>query len=292
MREDFQNGREHAVKIAFLGLGRMGRELVAHLLADEEVTVWNRSPAAAGPFGQRGARVAPDPQQAAADADVVMTVLFGAEAVREVVCTEPTPLREGVLWIDVTSVSPADTEQFAAWAGAHGVRYVHSPVVGSLAPARAGQLGVLLGGATADLDVAEPVVAHWAAPDRLRRYDSAGKAATAKLIANLALAVSMQGLLEALRLGHGGGLSSTQVLEALDHTMLSGITEMKGRLVLDGDFDDTQFSAALLRKDTRLMLDTSSAPLPALTAVFESLEDAVRAGAGEQDFAVIAAADR
>jgi 3-hydroxyisobutyrate dehydrogenase len=67
---------------------------------------------------------------------------------------------------------------------------------------------------------------------------------------------------------------------------------MKGPLVLDGEFDDTQFSAALLRKDTRLMLDTSSAPLPALTAMFESLEEAVRAGAGEKDFAVIAAADR
>jgi 3-hydroxyisobutyrate dehydrogenase len=280
------------MKIAFLGLGHMGGELAAHLLADDEVTVWNRNPAAAEPFRQRGARVAPSVQDAVADADAVVTVLFGPDAVREVVCAEPTPLRAGVLWIDVTSVSPADADGFAAWAAQHAVRYVHSPVVGSLAPARAAQLGVLLGGAAGDLDAAEPVVAHWAAAGRLRRYDSAAQAATGKLVANLALSVSMQGFVEALRLGRAGGLSAEQVVEALDKTMLAGIKDMKGRLVLDGAFDDTQFSAALLHKDTALMVHTSTAPVPALTAAYESLEAAVRAGLGSQDFSVIAADER
>jgi 3-hydroxyisobutyrate dehydrogenase len=271
----------------------MGRELVVHLLnAGHHVTVWNRTASIAARFAQRGAAVASTVNDAVHDTDVVVTVLFGPDTVRDVVINGPLPIGKGALWIDITSVGPSDASFFAGWAKTHGVRYVHSPVIGSLGPARAGTLGVLLGGDTDDTNAATPFVSLWAGPDRLRVYDSAAKAATAKLVANLTLAVAMQGLVEALRLGHGGGLTTREVLVALDRTMLSAIKDVKGDTVHDGLFDDSQFSANLLHKDARLMLHTSCAPLPALTTAFESLENARRAGHGEADFSVIAAADR
>jgi 3-hydroxyisobutyrate dehydrogenase len=280
------------VNITFLGLGRMGRELVVHLLnAGHEVTVWNRTASVAADFTQRGAWVASTPKDAVNGADIVVTVLFGPDTVREVVIDATLPIG-GALWIDITSVGPSDASFFTEWAKAHGVRYVHSPVIGSLGLARAGTLGVLLGGEPEDTTAATPIVSLWAGSGRLRVYDTSAKAATAKLVANLTLAVAMQGLVEALRLGHGGGLTTNEVLIALDRTMLSAIKDFKGDTVHGGLFDDTQFSANLLHKDARLMLHTSCAPLPALTTALEALENARRAGRGESDFSVIAAADR
>jgi 3-hydroxyisobutyrate dehydrogenase len=271
----------------------MGRELVLHLLADgQDVTVWNRTASATQAGAQRGARVAHTAEEAVGDAEVVVTTLFGPDTVREVVTEVDLPIPHGALWIDVTSVSPADAESFADWAAVRHIRFVHSPVVGSIAPARAGALGVILGGDREAVAAATPIVSLWAAPDRLRVYDSVAKAATAKLVANLTLGVAMQAFVEALRLGHSGGLSTEEVLGALDGTALATIRAVKGDVVLDERFADTQFSASLLHKDARLMLRTSRTPLPAVTAVFASLEEAIRAGRGEDDFSVIAADDR
>ncbi|WP_158863491.1 NAD(P)-dependent oxidoreductase [Leifsonia sp. AG29] len=277
------------MNIAFLGLGRMGRELVTHLIdGGQRVTVWNRSPEPAAAVGRRGARVARSAAEAVEGADVVISVLFGPDAVREVIVEPALPVPRGALWIDVTTVSPSDTEEFARWASDAGVRYVHSPVVGSLAPARAGSLAVLVGGDHDDVREARGLVSLWADPDKLRTFDAPGKAAAAKLVANLALAVSMEALSETIRLGTAAGLSGEEVLTTLGITTIAPIAGMKGKLVLDGEFDDTQFSAALLAKDLRLMLSTADAPLPAAALVAAELQRAIEAGDGEKDFSVIA----
>jgi 3-hydroxyisobutyrate dehydrogenase len=272
------------MRIAFLGLGRMGRELVAHLIeAGHDVTVWNRTASATEGFPQ----VAPSAAEAVRGAGVVFTVLFGPDAVDEVVLDGKLPFGDRALWVDVTSVGPADAARFAAWAGEHGVRYVHSPVIGSLGPAKAGKLAVVLGGPADDVAAARELVSLWADPDRIVVYDDPAHAATAKLIANLALAVSMQGLAEALRLGAGAGMDADQVLAVtgLAGTPLSIITGQKGDTIRNGTYADTQFSVDLLRKDIRLMVHTADRPLPALTSAYAALE---AAGDGSADFSVIA----
>jgi 3-hydroxyisobutyrate dehydrogenase len=280
------------MKIAFLGTGRMGRELARHLLDDgHELTVWNRTASAADSLVEHGARPAENPRAAVDGADTVLTALFGPDAVREVVIDPPLPITAGGVWIDITTVSPADATGYARWAAERGVHYAHSPVVGSLAPARARALGVLLGGDAEAVARARPIVSTWAAPDGLRVYESAAKAATGKLVANLAVAIAMQGFVEALRLGHSGGLTTDEVITALDRTALSTIKDLKAASVRAGRFDDTQFSADLLSKDARLMTQTSEYPLPALTAAYAALESARQAGRGGEDFAVIAADD-
>ncbi|MGO4536093.1 NAD(P)-dependent oxidoreductase [Leifsonia sp. 2MCAF36] len=275
--------------IALLGLGRMGRELVTHLIdAGHHVSAWNRSPGPTETVGRRGARIAASPAEAVHGADAVLTVLFGPDAVRETVIEPALPIPSGALWIDVTTVAPSDTEDFAAWAASAGIRYVHSPVVGSLAPARAGSLAVLIGGEHDAVREARGIVGLWADPDKIRTFDSPAKAAAAKLVANLALAVSMEALSETLRLGGAGGLSADEVLSMLPLTSIAPIAAMKGPVVTSGDFDDTQFSASLLAKDLRLMLATADVPLPAAALVAAELQRAVDAGYGEKDFSVIA----
>ncbi len=281
------------MKIAFLGLGRMGRALAGHLVDGEyELVVWNRTRSAADELAQRGATVANTAAEAVHGAGTVITVLFGPETVREVVVDADLPIPAGALWIDITTISPSDGSAFARWSAEHGVRYVHSPVIGSIGPARAGQLGVLLGGDADAVEDARPIVSRWADPSRLRTYDTPAKAATAKLLANLGLAASGQGLVEALRLGRSQGLTTDDVLEALDHTLLAPIRDLKGEMIRTGSFSETQFSADALAKDTRLMLQSSDYPLPAVADAFESLEFARRTGHGDDDFSVIAAFDR
>ncbi|MHA7239510.1 NAD(P)-dependent oxidoreductase [Arthrobacter sp. TMS1-12-1] len=276
------------MKIALLGVGRMGHELGAHLLrAGHDVTAWNRTASAVDALRNAGATRADSAQEAVQGADVVMTVLFGPDTVREVVLSGLGIPAEAV-WLDVTTVSPEDAREFADYATAAGVRYVHGPVIGSLAPARAGTLGVLLGGTEGDVDVVEPLAALWGDAGRLRRVATPADAATGKLLANLALGVTLQGLVEALRLGRANGLDAAAVLDLLEGTGLAPIAGMKGPVITGGTFSDTQFSADLLAKDARLMLRATPDPLPAVTAVLQSLTDAQRAGAGDDDIAVVA----
>lgn len=195
-----------------------------------------------------------------------------------------------MLWIDSTTISPQDADEFAAWADEHGVRYVHTPVVGTIGPAREGKLGVYVGGSDAAArDQAESIVRPWADPARLHQVDTAAQAATAKLLANLALAVSMQGLVEALRLGRGQGLAPERVLDLLNKTGLAFPAAMKRKQVVDADFAEAAFTANALAKDIRLMLRSTPDPLPATTAALESFQRAQDDGHGEYDISVITA---
>ncbi|GAA4150396.1 NAD(P)-dependent oxidoreductase [Leifsonia shinshuensis] len=275
--------------IAFLGLGRMGRELVPHLIdAGHIVTVWNRSPGPAETIGRRGARVAGSAAEAVAGADAVVSVLFGPDAVRETLLDADLPWRPGTLWIDVTTVSPDDASEFAGRAASLGIRYVASPVVGSLAPARAGALAVLVGGDHDAVREAKRIVGLWADQEKLRTFDTPAAAAAAKLVANLALAISMEALSEALRFGRAAGLADDDVLATLSLTGIAPFAAMKGPVVVAGEFDDAQFTADALAKDARLMLATADVPLPAVALVAAELQRAIDAGQGGKDFSVIA----
>lgn len=276
--------------VAFLGLGRMGRILAGHLLPRVgPVRVWNRTSGPEAALVEAGAVAAATAEEAVAGADVVFTALFGPAAVRERVLQGQLPLAPGTLWIDITTVSPDDAEDFHRWALERGVDHVHSPVVGSLAPAAGRTLGVLVGGPAARRAV--PLVSTWADPERLQVFETAAAAATGKLVANLALAVSFQGLVEAVRLGESGGLDLEQVLTTLRGTGLGPISAMKGPTLRSASYETTQFSADLLLKDIGLMLRTSRYPLPAATSIADALLRAQRAGHGSDDFSVVAADD-
>ncbi|MFP3714490.1 NAD(P)-dependent oxidoreductase [Puerhibacterium sp. TATVAM-FAB25] len=271
--------------VALLGTGRMGHELAVHLLrAGHRVTAWNRTPAGADRTVDAGAERAATAREATAGRPVVMTVLFGPDAVQETVL-DGDVLDPGTVWLDVTTVGPEDAARYARWAAAHGVRYVHGPVVGTLGPARAGKLGVYLGGEEAAVQEVLPLARLWADPERLRVVPRPQDAAVGKLLANLALGVSVQGLVEALRLARSQGTAPADALAMLGSTGLGFIAGMKRDVILDGTFEDTQFSVDLLAKDARLMLAAAGTSLPAVEALLGTLEFAQAAGRGDHDIA-------
>ncbi|AIL96101.1 NAD(P)-dependent oxidoreductase [Corynebacterium ureicelerivorans] len=274
------------MKIAFLGLGRMGTELALKLVDDHELTVWNRTAERTEPLVERGASAAATPEEAVDGAELVITSLFGPDTVREVVI-EPGLIPDGVTWADATTISPADAAAFAdAVPG-----YVHTPVVGSLPPARAGKLGVYVGGADASRrrSVAN-VVAPWAAanPERLKKVDTAAGAAVGKLLANLALAVTIEGFKEALLLGESQGVTPEQVVDMLGSTGLEFIVNMKSPFLLgERSTSPGDFTADAIAKDARLMLASTDKDLPAVSAALASLEQQQEAGRGDEDFSTV-----
>lgn len=280
------------MRIAFLGTGRMGTELALHLIPDHQLTVWNRTAERTARLAEAGAAVAASAAEAVEGAELVITSLFGPEAVRETVIA-PALIPAGLPWVDTTTVSPADADEFAAAVPT----YVGVPVIGTLGPARSGSLGVYVG--TADAALREQVlalVAPWADPQRLRGVDSGRKAATGKLLANLALAVSAQGLREALALGAACGSSAEETLDMLGSTGLAFIAGMKGAFVRgERSTAGGDFTADAIAKDARLMIETvdegasgrPGADLPALRGALASLEAEIAADHGEHDFSTI-----
>ncbi|MGP4978358.1 NAD(P)-dependent oxidoreductase [Brachybacterium tyrofermentans] len=292
------DGRLTSMRIAFLGTGRMGTELALHLLPEHQLTVWNRTAARTSTLAEAGAAVADSPADAVADADLVITSLFGPDAVRETV-TAAGLIPAGIPWIDTTTVSPEDADEFAEAVPS----YVGVPVIGTLGPARKGSLGVYVGTPDASLrDQVLELVSPWADPARLKGVDSGRKAATGKLLANLALAISAQGLREALALGEAAGASDEETLGMLDSTGLAFIAGMKGAFVRgERTTEGGDFTADAIAKDARLMIDTvgaaasdSTSPtsrpggdLPALRGALASLDAEIAAGHGDDDFSTI-----
>ncbi len=267
----------------------MGTELALRLIepGGHELTVWNRTKDKTARVAEAGAAVVDEPQDAVRGADVVLTCLFGPAAIADVVLNSEL-LTPGTVWADITTISPDDARVQADWSTANGVRFVHTPVVGTLGPARAGTLGVYVGSTDAAArEFVGSVVSAYADPTRLQLMESAPEAATAKLLANLALAVTAQGVSEAIRLGASQGLGAERVLDLLNSTSLAWMANFKRDFTLGADTSQAQFTTNAIAKDVRLMLHTSADPLPATTAALESLTRAQRSGLGEHDFSVI-----
>lgn len=274
------------MRITLLGTGRMATHLGRHLLdAGHELTVWNRTAERTAALVEAGAAAASTPQQAVAGAELVVTVLFGPPSVRDTVIN-PDLLGEGTIWLDVTTVGPEDADFQAAWSATKGVRYVAGPVLGSMGPAAAGELGSILGGAADDVAAVQAVVELWSDPAKVRTVGAARDAAAGKLVANLALGVAMQGVAEALSFASDVGLDRDVALAVLGGSVLGPVVAAKKEQLVERDFDDAEFTAQALVKDMDLVL-VDTLGLHAVQAVRDALEAAIDDGRGDEDFAVI-----
>lgn len=276
------------MRIAFLGLGRMGVLMARHVLdAGHELTVWNRSPGKAGDLVAAGAREAATPTDAAESADAAVLMLFGPDSVRQVL---PQVLRPGLLVVDSTTVGPEAAREFGLLAEQAGARYADAPVAGSLGPARDGTLGVLAGAREQDWPDVEPLLHLWGDPARVRRVGGVGAGSALKLCVNQGIGVLAAGLGETLRLGRDLGLDRTALLDVLGATAYSWTLQQKRAMVDAADYGDTQFSLDLLGKDLALALDAGGrdgADLAVTRAALQQVRSALDAGHAGQDYAAV-----
>ena len=151
-------------KLAFLGLGVMGYPMAGHLKrAGHDVVVYNRTGEKAEKWvAQYGGRSARTPEDAAADAEVVLMCVGNDDDVRKVSSRALTTMKAGTILVDHTTASAEVAHEVHAAAKARAIGFLDAPVSGGQAGAENGKLTIMVGG---DADVyarAEPVLAHYA----------------------------------------------------------------------------------------------------------------------------------
>ncbi|HTI33833.1 MAG TPA: NAD(P)-dependent oxidoreductase [Miltoncostaea sp.] len=252
------------------------------------VRAWNRTRERAEVLAGKGAHVAATPAEAAAGADVVLTMLADGDAVIAAMDGGDGALgamREGAVWLQASTIGEEATARCIALAEGAGVPFVDAPVLGTKAPAEQGALIVLASGADDLRERVRPVLD--AVGQRTMWVGEAGAGTRLKLVTNAWILAVVEGAAEAVALAEGLGLDPALLLEAVEGGPLDlPYLRMKAAAMAERDFSPS-FRLALAAKDAALVEDAARArgmDLPHATAVARRLAEAVDAH-GDEDVA-------
>lgn len=257
--------------VAFLGLGRMGSLMAGRVLAaGHDLTVWNRTAGRTEPLVADGARAAARPAEAAAAAEIVITMLADPAALSSVLGGPDgvaAGIRPDACLVEMSTVGPAAALAARSLLPA-GVGFVDAPVMGSVGPAASGNLVVLAGG---DVDRVEKILSVFG---RVVRCGPAGSGAARKVVLISAALAGVTLIGEVLALAGALGVPRDAALDGLAAGPLAGAVD---RVRSTG----SDFTVALAAKD--LGLATGAADLPQLAAARDWLRAAAAEGAADQD---------
>jgi len=279
------------MNIGFIGLGAMGKAMVARLLDQgHAVTVWNRSPEPAVELAAAGAKVA-ETIEGALRGDVVLSILAHDQAMRDVLLDALPRARPGLTHVNLATISTAFARELAERHGTLGLGYVAAPVFGRPPVARAGGLNVLTAGAPEAVERARPVLEALAAKLWPMGEDPA-RANAVKIAGNLMIVSAVEAMGEAAALGEAHGVPTADLLDMLTSTLFAApIYKIYGAMIAEGRYHPPGFAADLALKDVRLAQaagDEKGLALP-LADLVESGLEALLAGAGEiPDLAALA----
>ncbi|MGN7150508.1 NAD(P)-dependent oxidoreductase [Arthrobacter sp. SAFR-179] len=248
------------LKVAVLGTGIMGAAMARNILrAGHEVSVWNRDPAKTEPLVGEGARRAATPAEAVEAADVVLTMLYDAASVEQVIRSAAPAVRPGTAWIQATTVGVREVPSLAALAAQLGLDLVEAPVSGTRAPAEAGQLLVLAAGPEPVRQRVAPVLdAVGARTIWTGDVPSAGSAARLKLVVNSWVIAASNAAGEVVALAQALGVDPQQFLGVLDGGPLDlPYLRTKMDLILNDALEPASFAVDTARKDAHLIVDAA-----------------------------------
>jgi 3-hydroxyisobutyrate dehydrogenase len=273
------------MRVAFLGLGIMGRPMAASLVrAGHEVSVWNRTPKEV-----EGARLASSPADAVTGAEVVWMCVSDTKAVEAVLFGPQgvdSAIGHGAIVVDSSTISPSAELHFAQRLRAKGVDYVDAPITGSKAAAENASLIFMVGGEPEVLAKLDPL--FQAMGKQVFRMGETSKGQAAKLAMNLQIALIYEGFAEALTLAAKLGVKVESLLPLIQASMVrSGVVEYKAPFVLKRDFTPN-FPLRLMLKDIHLALAAAKearVKLPALETVQDVYEMAAEEGHQDLDYA-------
>jgi 3-hydroxyisobutyrate dehydrogenase len=276
-------------RIGFIGLGHMGGHMVPRLMqTGYHLTVYDRTREKAQAIA--GATVAETPKDAAAQSEVIISIVTDDAALDEVMLGPGGALagtHAGSRIIDMSTVSPGASRRLFQAARAKGVAMLDAAVSGSVPQVEQGSLVIFVGGEQETYQRSRPIL------DILGQTSfymgPSGMGTTMKLVVNTLLGLGMQALAEAIALGEKAGLSKGVLLDVLGQTAVL-TTGQKSKLanVKHGQYP-TQFALSLQHKDLRLILseaDEVSVPMPATAAALQMYTAALAKGMDE-DFSIL-----
>lgn len=278
-------------RIGLIGLGLMGRPMGMNLLkAGYPLTVWNRTASRADELVAAGATLAKSPKEAAAAADVLLTMVSDPPALESVLWGADgmdggalAGLKSGSIYIDSSTVSPNLARKIAAACAERGVRFLDAPVTGGDWGAKKGELVFMIGGEAETLKAVEPILGVMG--KKWFHLGPNGAGQTIKLAMNLILALQVDALAEALALVTRAGLKGESLVEVMQSSMArSGVLDVKAPNLLKGEYTPS-FPLRLMHKDLSLALDLGNqigVALPATAAARETYNYVN--GAAKEDF--------
>src|SRR6202453_237590 len=275
-------------RIALLGLGLMGSGMAARLLdAGYPLSVWNRTPDKAKALADRGAKVAKSPREAAAAADVVISMLADVVVCRDVWLGRGEALVDaapGTILVESSTVTVEWIEELDRAAKEHGCELVDAPVTGSKGQAEAGQLLFLAGGQASTVGKITPILK--AMGRDVVHVGPVGSGARLKLINNFLSGVETAALAEALSLIERSGLDTQKALSVLTEGAPGSplVKLLSGRMTARQY--EPHFLLKLMAKDLRYAIneaDQQALDLDMGRAALRVFEHAITAGQGEDD---------
>jgi 3-hydroxyisobutyrate dehydrogenase-like beta-hydroxyacid dehydrogenase len=279
--------------VGMIGLGLMGMPMARNLLrAGFPLVVWNRTATKTEELARKGARVAASPQEAAAHADILITIVSDPPALEEVLWGPKgvlVGLRRGSVLVDSSTVSQALAQRIAAACAERGADFLDAPVTGGTWGAEKGELVFMIGGKWAVLDRVEPVLSVLG--KRFFHVGPNGAGQAVKLAMNMILALEVQAFAEALALATGAGVAAEKLVEVMQSSMArAAVLDVKAPLILAGNYAPS-FPMRLMHKDLGLALDLArqlNLALPATTAAYSTYSTVKAAATEDVDYAAVA----
>ncbi|MCX5231590.1 NAD(P)-dependent oxidoreductase [Streptomyces sp. NPDC006553] len=277
--------------VGVLGTGIMGAAMARNLIrAGLAVRVWNRTRAKAEPLVADGAYLAETPDEAVRGADVVLTVLHDGPAVLRTMRQAAPGLRRGAAWVQSTTSGIEEVGELAGLAREHGLVFFDAPVLGTRAPAEAGQLVVLAAGPSEGRQAVAPVLEAVGSRTVWTGEDGADAAATRlKLVANSWVLAATNATGEVLALSKALGVDPQNFFDVIAGGPLDmGYLHAKAALVLEDRLSPASFAVTTAAKDARLIVEAGlrhGVRLDVAAAGAERLARAAAQGHGEEDMA-------
>ena len=274
------------MRVAILGTGKMGGAMARRLAsAGHELTLWNRTRERAEALGV--GKVAATPAEAAQNADVVISMLTDANAVRGAYLGDNGAAKaaQRQAFVDMSTAGPDISKELAPLIERTGSQFVEAPVLGSIAAVESGTLIIFAAGNEAAIERARPVLEDLG---EVRRVGEIGSGASLKLVANSMLAGVNALAAELMAAGTAAGLDPENVFWVLSR--MSPVLNGRKAAFLEHRYEPVSFALRDALKDLRLALDLykrAGATTP-ITRATEELFERASQSVGSLDMGAIA----
>lgn len=279
-------------KIAYIGLGIMGRPMVLNLLqAGYSVRVWARRSEMMEPLVEAGATACSSPADAADNSDIIITNVSDTTDVEQVVLGQNGIIEgaaKGCVVVDMSTISPSVTRAIAEQLGERNIEMLDAPVSGGEKGAIDGTLSIMVGGKAAVFERVLPVLDVLGS--NIVHIGGNGAGQVTKACNQTVIAQSISAIGEAFVLAAAAGVDPAKVREALLGGFAgSKVLDSHGGRMLMHDFKPG-FKARLHQKDMRIVLETAhelGIALPGASLATQLINALVGSGGGEDDSCAI-----
>lgn len=281
------------MKIGFIGLGIMGKPMAKNLMnAGHEIVCFDINKDNVENVVEAGATAAASNAEVAEHCSFIITMLPNSPHVKAVVCGEDGVLstaKEGTIIVDMSSISPAASQQFSAECAKKGVRMLEAPVSGGEPKAIDGTLSVMCGGEKALFNECKPVLQ--AMGSDIVYCGTAGAGNTTKLANQIIVAVNIAAVSEAFMFAKRAGVDPQLVFEAIKEGLAgSAVMNAKGPMMMANN-TNPGFKIDLHIKDLNNAIEAGhkfGSPLPLTAQVMEMMQTLNSDGMGSCDHSALA----